>query len=119
MYKIGDFAKLTKTSIRTLRFYDKIDLFKPEEIDLFTNYRYYSESQLEEFKLILKLKDLGFSLDEIKKYRNNLTEQVLLDKKKELMETKDNIDSKIKQLDMMRSKLTKPQKTKVLKKEMG
>ena len=91
MYKIGEFAKLSGASIRTLRFYDNIDLFKPDDIDLFTGYRYYSEKRLEEFQLIMKLKDLGFSLEEIKENLNNITESVILSKKEELMQARDNL----------------------------
>ena len=33
--------------IRTLRYYDDIDLFKPATVDHLTNYRYYSVDQFE------------------------------------------------------------------------
>lgn len=33
MFKIGEFPKLTQVSIRMLRYYDEIDLLKPENID--------------------------------------------------------------------------------------
>ena len=121
MYKIGEFAKLSGASIRTLRFYDNIDLFKPDDIDLFTGYRYYSEKRLEEFQLIMKLKDLGFSLEEIKENLNNITESIILSKKEELMQARDNLDDKIKELDKMRfgldSKPKEGKSTKVLKKD--
>ena len=67
LYKIGEFSKLTNVSVKTLRYYDEINLFKPQEIDLFSGYRYYSNNQLDDLKLILSLKDVGFSLEEIKK----------------------------------------------------
>ena len=119
MYRIGQFAALVSTSIRTLRFYDKIDLFKPEEIDLFTGYRYYNETQIEDFKLILKLKEIGFSLDEIKNNWNNFNDSLLLKKKTELLNQKDIIDNQIKKLDQMRTIINKPkQEVKVLRKEM-
>ena len=76
MYKIGDFSILSNVTIKTLRYYDTIDLFKPKIIDKFTGYRYYSDEQLEDFSLILKYKDLGFSLEEIKKLINNLENQL-------------------------------------------
>ena len=66
LYKIGEFADKVNTSIRTLRYYDEIDLLKPAQIDLFTNYRYYSENQIDDFNVIKALKDVGFSLDEIR-----------------------------------------------------
>ena len=52
MLKIGDFSKKTDTSIETLRYYDQIDLLKPAYIDIFTNYRYYDEKQIDDLKII-------------------------------------------------------------------
>ena len=46
MLKIGEFSKLSRVSIRMLRYYDAIGLLKPAETDRFTDYRYYSEAQL-------------------------------------------------------------------------
>ena len=57
MYRIGYFPKLTGASIRTLRYYDHIDLLKLDEIDLFTGYRYYSEKQVEEQEVILQKRE--------------------------------------------------------------
>ena len=39
MLKIGDFSKLSRVSIRMLRYYDEIGLLKPVETDRFTDYR--------------------------------------------------------------------------------
>jgi DNA-binding transcriptional MerR regulator len=65
MLKIGEFSKLAQVPIATLRYYDRVDLIKPIEIDQFTGYRYYSVSQLPRLNRILALKGLGFSLEEI------------------------------------------------------
>lgn len=67
MFKIGDFSKLTRVSVKTLRYYDEIGLLKPLEIDRFSGYRYYSARQLPRLNRILALKDLGFSLEQISK----------------------------------------------------
>jgi len=67
MIRIGDFSKLSRISIKTLRFYDEMDLLKPVEVDRFTGYRYYEYAQLARLNRILALKDLGFSLDEIRR----------------------------------------------------
>ena len=66
MYKIGEFSKLTGLSIRTLRYYNDIGILVPEEVDIFTNYRYYGNKNLEDAKLIDELKQAGFSLEEIR-----------------------------------------------------
>ena len=39
MYKIGEFANVVKSNIKTIRYYDEIDLLKPKVIDKFTSYR--------------------------------------------------------------------------------
>lgn len=65
MVKIGDFARLCRVTVKTLRHYDQIGLLVPAEVDPFTGYRYYSLEQLPRMNRILALRDLGFSLDEI------------------------------------------------------
>ncbi|HXQ38782.1 MAG TPA: MerR family transcriptional regulator, partial [Anaerolineales bacterium] len=66
MIKIGNFARLSQVSVVTLRYYDEMDLLKPVKIDTFTGYRFYSADQLPHLNRILALKDLGFSLEQIK-----------------------------------------------------
>lgn len=66
MIKIGDFARLSQVSVVTLRYYDEVDLLKPVRVDRFSGYRYYSADQLPRLNRILALKDLGFSLEQIK-----------------------------------------------------
>jgi effector-binding domain-containing protein len=65
MLKIGDFSRLSRVSIKALRYYDQIGLLKPTHIDPFTSYRYYSVDQLPRLNRILALKDLGFNLNQI------------------------------------------------------
>jgi DNA-binding transcriptional MerR regulator len=67
MLRIGDFSQLAQVSIRTLRHYDELGLLKPASIDRFTDYRYYAIEQLPRLNRILALKDLGFSLEQIKR----------------------------------------------------
>jgi len=66
MIKIGNFARLSQVSVVTLRYYDEMDLLKPVRVDASTGYRFYSADQLPRLNRILTLKDLGFSLDQIK-----------------------------------------------------
>ncbi len=65
MLKIGDFSRLAHLTVKTLRHYAEMGLFKPAWTDRFTGYRYYSLDQLPRLNRILALKDLGFSLDQI------------------------------------------------------
>jgi DNA-binding transcriptional MerR regulator len=65
MIRIGDFSKLSRVSVKTLRYYDETGLLKPVHVDPFTGYRLYEYNQLSVLHRILALKDLGFSLEEI------------------------------------------------------
>ena len=105
LYKIGDFAKITNTSVKTLRFFFFISLLIPERVDVFTGYRYYSDEQIERLKLIQKLKDLGFSLEEIRKNIDNLTDDIFLSKRAEFIDKINDYKGKIKRIDMFRSQL--------------
>ena len=62
MLKIGEFSKLSRVSIRSLRRYDEAGLLAPASIDSFTGYRYYSERQLPVANRIRALRDMGFPL---------------------------------------------------------
>lgn len=103
LYKIGDFSKETSVPIKTLRYYNEIDLFNPVEVDLFTGYRYYSSDQIEDLNLILKLKKVGFSLEEIKKYWNNFNNDIMLNKRDELIKNIDELKENISEIENLRS----------------
>ncbi|MCL2517641.1 MAG: MerR family transcriptional regulator [Oscillospiraceae bacterium] len=66
--KIGEFAKLSSATIRTLRYYDDLGLLKPDYIDPFTGYRIYSAKKLEQMQQIQTMKEIGFTLMEIKTF---------------------------------------------------
>jgi DNA-binding transcriptional MerR regulator len=65
MIRIGDFSKLSRVPVKTLRYYDEVGLLKPVDVDAFTGYRLYEYNQLSTLNRILALKELGFSLEEI------------------------------------------------------
>ncbi|SEH38095.1 effector-binding domain-containing protein [Halobacillus karajensis] len=90
-FLIGEMAKLHNTTIKTLRYYDEIGLLKPIQIDKNNGYRYYSTEQFEQLNTIHYLKELGFSLREIKEHleqRDIDSFLDLLEKQKELTENK-------------------------------
>ncbi len=77
LYTIGEVSKLMDISIKALRYYDKIDLFKPAYVDPETNYRYYEDSQIYLLDLIKSLKYIGTPLEEIKKVHKIKTDDFL------------------------------------------
>jgi DNA-binding transcriptional MerR regulator len=66
MFRIGDFSRIARVSARLLRFYDEIGLLVPVHADPQTGYRYYTLAQLTEVNRILVLKELGFSLEQVR-----------------------------------------------------
>lgn len=66
MYSIGQFSLILKVSTRTLRHYDEIGLLKPSFVSKENNYRYYEKEQINSAKYIIKLKESGLGLEEIK-----------------------------------------------------
>ena len=56
MYRIGDFSKASKTTIKTLRYYEKEGLLIPTFVDPYTGYRYDETSQLYDLSKIISLR---------------------------------------------------------------
>lgn len=81
-YKIGLFSKMNRVTIKALRHYDEIGLLKPAAIEKFTGYRYYTSEQLPLLHQILALREMGFTLDEIKKVQGGTPEKDLLMQKR-------------------------------------
>lgn len=85
MFKIGDFSRIAHVSIKTLRHYAHEELLEPVWIDRFSGYRYYSLEQLPRLNRILALKDLGFSLEQIRQMMNN---KLTVDQLREMLDRK-------------------------------
>ncbi|MFJ9980796.1 MerR family transcriptional regulator [Streptomyces cyaneofuscatus] len=66
MFTIGDFARYGRVSRRMLRHYDAIGLLHPDRTDPATGYRFYGAAQLARLNRIIALKDLGFTLQQVR-----------------------------------------------------
>lgn len=113
VYKIGDFANLVDIPIRTLRYYDEIGLLKPEMVDKFTNYRYYTEDNVIEAQFIKLLKEIGFTLQEIIDYKiyisdfdneDDGTNQFLLKKQEQISEEMRRLQEQYDKITVLRKK---------------
>ncbi|MBO0410163.1 MerR family transcriptional regulator [Enterococcus hulanensis] len=97
MYTIGQFSELTGVSIRTLRYYEKINVFLPSYVNSKNNYRYYGYDKFSEIDKLKILRKLGFSLEEIteilSKNTNEKLKSLLSDRKIRLLKEKENLDS--------------------------
>ena len=109
LFTIGEVSKLFDINIKTLRYYDEINLFKPIFIDKFNKYRYYSADQFELLNTIMYLKALGMPLNKIKFHlstrsidniRQLLEEQkkITVEKIKELQYIERKIENRLKQI---------------------
>ena len=63
---IKEFADFTGVSVRTLHYYDEIDLLKPAIVDKDNGYRYYDNESAERMFEIIFLREMDFSLKSIK-----------------------------------------------------
>jgi DNA-binding transcriptional MerR regulator len=63
---IGEFSRRSRLSIKALRLYDELGVVVPARVDADSGYRYYDVSQLESARLVAMLRQLDFSLAEIK-----------------------------------------------------
>jgi len=64
LLKIGDFAKLAGTNLRTLRYYEELGLLKPASRSK-GGFRYYRRTDLNRLNMIRDLQGLGLQLDRI------------------------------------------------------
>ena len=104
MLKIGDFAKLCGTCARTLRYYDDEGVLKADLVDEITGYRFYSPEAVEKYKKLVFYKDLGFSLQEIKKLLAATEEEekeMLKQKKGTLLSSVEQIQGQVQTINTM------------------
>lgn len=69
-FSVSEISKLTGVSIRTLHYYDQINLLTPSIVSE-AGYRYYDDLAVEKLQQILFYKELDFSLKEISKIMNS------------------------------------------------
>lgn len=113
MYKIGELSKLCRLPVKTLRYWGDEGLLVPDHIDPFTGYRYYSAARLADCSRIVALKELGFSLGEIRQHlMADPAELVgLIDaKQRELKAELLRTESRLRRLDAIRQSITEGEK---------
>lgn len=102
MFSIGEFSKIAKISVKTLRYYDEIGLLIPAEVESRTNYRYYKTNQLMELQKIIVMKQAGLSINDIKAVLKGDDVLVLLKKTRaELAKRQQLLNEDIARLDLL------------------
>jgi len=66
MFSSGEFSKLSNLSIKALRLYHEAGILVPKVVDKETGYRYYDFDNVERARIIVLLRQMMFSVDEIK-----------------------------------------------------
>ncbi|MBQ9555140.1 MAG: MerR family transcriptional regulator [Muribaculaceae bacterium] len=100
---IGDFSKYCQVTVKRLRHYEKIGLLVPNEVDEWTGYRYYDLSQMQQMNGILRLQQMGFTLEEIRELLDEGTHrpsipQIVI----KTRETEEQIQKLLQRLDVLR-----------------
>lgn len=94
LFSSGEFAKLTGVNKRTLHYYNNIGLFCPDVVGE-NGYHYYTCFQFAKLELILTLRKIGMSIEEIREYVTETSDTSF----SEMMEEKKKlIDESINQL---------------------
>ena len=114
MLKIGEFSKLNRVTVKTLRHYEEIGLLVPSQVDKGTGYRYYDVCQLGRMNTIRYLKELGFTLEEIGELfdegRTRPSPELIAAKTAECRETLLRLERRMAELERLGKELAKPKK---------
>ena len=70
MYKIGEFSKITNLTVNALRYYDEENILNPSYRCEENSYRFYEDTNFKKAELIVLLRELSFSISEIKDVMN-------------------------------------------------
>lgn len=101
MFKIGEFARITGVTLRTLRHYDEVGLLSPERLSE-NGYRMYSAQDLQKMQQVLSLRELGVPLDTIRQVLVGppaSLQEVLQEHRRMLQQELEQLQSRIKRLE--------------------
>ena len=102
MYRIGEFSKLSKTTIKALRYYDEMGLLKPQETDKFTGYRLYTTDQLFKLHKIQSYRQIGLSIEEVKLLLSGRNpDQIFKQRREELLSELNNAKDQLSRLEFL------------------
>ena len=94
-FSTGELAKAAEVSVRTVQYYDQRGILTPSEVTE-GGRRIYHESDLERLQVICFLRDLDFSIKQIKENREQVLELLLTDQIESLEKSSKEIEVKLK-----------------------
>ena len=111
LMRIGEIAGFFNISVKAIRIYEKMGIIKPAKIDPKTKYRYYNADQVQQLNALLDLKEIGFSLAEIKKLldgdmTNGIFMEALVHKKTRWQNIVSSIENKINAIDEITNRMS-------------
>src|SRR2546421_10659004 len=62
---IGDFSRIPRLTVKTLRRSHEVGLLEPAEVDPQTGYRYYAAAQVPKAQVIHRFRELGMPVREV------------------------------------------------------
>ncbi|HZX05173.1 Clp protease N-terminal domain-containing protein [Kribbella sp.] len=65
MLTIGEFARASGLTAKALRLYDELDLLTPAAVDPYNGYRYYTDDQVDQARLVARLRSAAVPLPRI------------------------------------------------------
>jgi DNA-binding transcriptional MerR regulator len=95
LLSIGEMSKITGAGIKSLRYYESINILKPAFIDPYSGYRYYTFNQTYLVNIIMFCIELDIPLKELTKFNDA---DDILDFRKLLHHGKNNVEKKLKSL---------------------
>ncbi len=109
MLTTGDMARLSNSTLRTVRFYEEAGLLTPEPRDA-GGQRLFQRRELDKLKLASELRQAGFSLDEIRslfevKHRNASGRSAARELVEELESRAQQVSDRIRLLERLREDL--------------
>lgn len=111
LLSIGQMSKLSGASIKSLRYYESIDLLIPAYIDSHSNYRYYTYNQIYLVGIIMFCIELDIPLQELKQFIKDKSHINYLDflhySKKQALDKIDTINKGLAFVDMLESQVDK------------
>lgn len=110
LLKIGDFARVAGTNLRTLRYYEELELLRPARRSQ-GGFRYYRATDLNRLNMIRDLQELGLHLDRIRELMatrdRDEARPVFLERVREALREQDRLlGERIAALEHQRERLT-------------